>query len=162
KVVTVADQPLDGVDFPPPPAGPTPAAGTILTIAGNGLPGPAGDGGPAVAARLPGPSGLAMDRAGNLYMVDNVANRVRRVDAATGPIGNGKGSFSGDGGPATAAALSNPQGLAFDGAGNLYIADQTNGRVRKVSPDGIITTVAGGGTNALVEGADAVTVTLKL
>jgi sugar lactone lactonase YvrE len=241
KVVTVADQPLDGVDFAPPPAGSTPAAGTILTIAGNGLPGLGGDGGPAAAARLPGPQGLAIDRAGNLYMVDNVANRVRKVDAATGiistvagsttvdairflapsqsgggfsgdggpataarldtpqflavdgagnlfisdknnqrirrvdattgiittiagsgAIGNGKGHFSGDGGPATAATLANPQGLAFDGAGNLYIADQTNGRVRKVDMKGIITTVAGGGANPLTEGADAVTVTLKL
>ena len=98
-----------------------------------------------------------------------VNQRVRRVDAKTrvittvagsGPIGLGKGSFSGDGGLATAATLSGPQSLVFDPAGNLYIADNLNGRVRRVSPEGIITTVAGGGKDPVTDGADALTVTL--
>src|SRR5439155_11253610 len=82
KLVTVADQPLDGVDFPSPATGPPPAAGTILTVAGNGRPGLflGGDGGPAVFSRMPNVSGLAIDRAGNLYAVDSIWNRVRRVD----------------------------------------------------------------------------------
>jgi len=155
------------VNFPPPPTGPTPAAGTILTIAGNGLPGLGGDGGSATAARLPGTVGLAIDRVGNLYLVDNLVNRVRKIDAATGIIttvagsttidairglfpfgttGFSLGGFSGDGGPATAARLDSPQHIAVDGAGNLYISDQLNQRIRRVdAKTGIMTRVAGSG-----------------
>jgi NHL repeat-containing protein len=240
KVVTVADQPLDGVDFPPSPAGPTPAAGTILTVAGNGLPGLGGEGGPAASARLDNPGGLAIDRAGNLYVTENIVNRIHKVDGATGiltsvagsgisdtirglfpfggngsfsgdggpataakldtpqhvavdgagnlyisdlfnqrvrrvdaktgiittvvgsgPVGSSAGGFSGDGGPATSALLAGPQGIGFDAAGNLYVSDSRNNRIRKVSLDGIIRTVAGGGTDPATEGADAVSVALN-
>jgi sugar lactone lactonase YvrE len=240
KVVMVADQPLDGVDFSPAPTGTTPpAAGTILTVAGNGFAGLGGEGGPARTGRLDNPQGLALDRAGNLYIAENTVNRIHKVDAATGilttaagnttvdairflnpfgsnggfsgdggpataaqlnqpqhvavdtagnlyisdlsnnrvrrvdvntgvittivgsgPTGNGNGSYSGDGGPATAATLNAPQSLVVDATGNLYIGDNRNGRVRKVSPVGIITTVAGGGKNPVTDGADALAVTL--
>src|SRR5439155_5976027 len=93
KVVTVADQPLDGVDFPT-PAAPTPASGTILTIAGNGLGGLGGEGGPAAAARVFGPVGLAMDRAGNLYIAVNILNRIQKLDGATGLLTTVSGSGS--------------------------------------------------------------------
>ena len=138
------------------------ADGTILTVAGNGLPfelggSPVtGDGGPATAAQLTIPSGLAVDSAGSLYILDTENNRVRKV-AKDGIIttfaGNGIPGYSGDGGPATSAQLGitnqihgiNPTGLAFDGVGNLYITDDGNVRIRKISPGGIITTFAGSG-----------------
>jgi hypothetical protein len=170
ETVTVADQPVDGVDFPPPAAGTTPAPGTIVTAVGNGISGSGGDGRRATAARLNGPGGLAADKAGNLYVGDNTAHRVRKVDATTGLITTVAGSgtfdvirgltvlaspaagFSGDGGPATAAHLNAPQLLATDAAGNLYITDTRNQRVRKVDPNGIITTVAGSGPVGLNNG----------
>jgi sugar lactone lactonase YvrE len=239
KVVEIVDQPFDGVDFAPPASASTPATGTIITVAGNGQGGLGGEGGPAISARTDTPQGLALDRAGNLYIAQNIlgrvqkldgatgrlttvagrgtadvirgfiasdtlgnssgdggpatqaelfipqwvtvdgagnlyvsevrGHRVRRVDAATGmittvagsgPIGVGKGSYSGDNGPGTAATLNGPQAMAIDGAGNLYIADNLNGRVRKLSPDGILTTVAGGGKSPVTDGADALSVTL--
>jgi len=109
---------------------------------------------PATAAQITIPSGLAVDRSGNLYILDTENNRVRKVTPdgiITTFAGTGVPGFSGDGGPAVSAQLGitdhihgiNPTGLAIDGAGNLYIADDGNVRVRKVSPDGIITTVAG-------------------
>src|SRR5207247_3453872 len=91
-------------------------------------------------------SQLALDGRGNLYIADNRNHRVRKVDPAgtiTTIAGNGKPGFSGDGGPATSAQLYVPQGVAVDGAGNVYIADQFNGRVRKVNAAGTITTIAG-------------------
>jgi sugar lactone lactonase YvrE len=112
---------------------------------------------------------VAVDAAGNLYISEVRSRRVRRVDANTGiittvvgsgPVFPAPATFSGDGGPATAATLNGPQSLVFDAAGNLYIADNLNGRVRKVSPAGIITTVAGGGKDPVTDGADALTVTL--
>jgi sugar lactone lactonase YvrE len=161
--VMVADGAVDGVDFPAPTPGPTPAIGTIVTVAGNGASTFGGDGRPSGTARLPNPGGLALDAAGNLYIADNVLNRVRKVDAKTGiittvagsraidairfltPQGN-TGVFSGDGGPAVAAMLDTPQHIAVDAAGNLYISDLNNYRVRKVDArTGIITTVAGSG-----------------
>jgi uncharacterized protein (TIGR03437 family) len=111
------------------------ADGTITTIAGNGAAGFAGDGGPAPAASLNYPGGIAVDAAGNLYVNDDLNFRTRRI-AATGAIstvaGSGAQSFSGDGGPATAAALNGNFGIALDLAGNLYIADSTNNRIREV------------------------------
>jgi len=126
-------------------------AGIITTVAGNGSFGSSGDGGPATQAgfgTFGGPSQLAIDPAGNLYIVDG--NAVRMVNAASGIIttivGNGTtGGFLGDGGPATQALLSSPSGIALDSAGDLYIADFSNNRVRKVDTKGIITTVAGNG-----------------
>src|SRR5215472_1032278 len=97
------------------------------------------------------PVGVAMDASGNLFICDIVNHRVRKVDASgtiTTVAGNGTGAFSGDGGPATSASLNQPTGIAVDGAGNLFIADLGNNRVRKVATNGIITTVAGTGTGA--------------
>ena len=125
------------------------AAGVISTVAGDGTRGYGGDGGPAVAAQLDWPEGVALDGAGNLYIADVNNNRIRKVDAA-GAIstvaGDGTQGFGGDGGPATAAQLNRPTGVALDGAGNLYIAEWSNRRIRKVDAAGAISTVAGDGT----------------
>ncbi|MGH9021691.1 MAG: NHL repeat-containing protein [Acidimicrobiia bacterium] len=122
--------------------------GTIDTLAGSGRRGFSGDGGPATRARLFRPDGVAADRQGNVYVADFGNHRVRRVDSAgiiTTAVGIGTRGFSGDGGEATQAQIADPGALAVDRAGNLYIADLGNGRVRKVDPEGIITTVAGTG-----------------
>ncbi len=122
--------------------------GIITTVAGNGNRGYSGDGGPATAASLNRPYGLAVDAAGNLYIADTFNSRVRRVTPdgiITTFAGNGSDSPSGDGGPATAAGLSGPSDVAFDATGALFIADGGGDQVRKVTPDGIITTVAGTG-----------------
>jgi sugar lactone lactonase YvrE len=126
-------------------------SGTVRYVVGAGKSGRfGGDGGPATQATLNFPGAVAVDGRGNLYIADTMNHRVRKVDAATGTIstvaGTGQHRCSGDGGPATAAALNEPAALAVDGRGNLYIADQSNNRVRKVDAGtGIITTVAGTG-----------------
>ena len=122
-------------------------AGRITTLAGTGRRGDSGDGGRAASARLAYPFGVAVDGTGNVYIADSLANRVRMVGPAgkiTTVAGTGKAGYSGDGGPATAAQLASPHGLAVDGQGNLYIGDELNARVRRVSR-GAITTVAGMG-----------------
>ncbi len=125
--------------------------GTITTYAGTGTAGFSGDGGPATAATLQHPNGCAVDAAGNLYIADTGNSAVRRVTAATGVIntvaGIGLAGFAGDGGVATAAVLNNPYGVAVDTSGNVYIADTSNQRIRKVT-GGIITTIAGNGVAA--------------
>ena len=123
-------------------------AGTLTVVAGNGAAGYGGDGGPATAAQLNFPSDMAVYAAGNLYIADSLNNRIRKVDAAgniTTVAGNGTAGFSGDGGPATAASLKSPYGISIDSGGNIYIADSSNNRIRRVSPAGTIATVAGGG-----------------
>ena len=125
------------------------AAGVITTVAGFGRRGYGGDGGPAVGARLAVPRGVAADGAGNLYIADTWNHRIRKVDAAgviTTVAGNGTCCSSGDGGPAVGARLNQPRGVALDGAGNLYIADAGNNRIRKVDAAGVISTVAGRGS----------------
>jgi len=123
--------------------------GTITTIAGTGRQGFSGDGGPATSARLHDPYGVAVDGHGNVYIADRDNHRVRKVSPGgriTTIAGTGEGGYSGDGGPATAAQLHYPRGVAVDRHGNLYIADSQNFRVRMVS-GGTITTVAGTGTS---------------
>jgi len=124
-------------------------SGVITTVAGDGNCCFGGDGGPAPIAQLDGPTGVAVDSAGNLYIADTYNQRIREVSAAgiiTTLAGNGTGGYSGDGAAATAAELYYPYGVAVDTAGNLYIADSSNYRVRMVSTSGTITTVAGNGT----------------
>jgi sugar lactone lactonase YvrE len=122
--------------------------GSITTVAGTGVLGYSGDGGTAVKAQLDQPQGFAFDRAGNLYISDSANNRVRRIDARgviTTVAGNGRHGYSGDGGPATRAKLSDPYGLALDTGGNLYVAEPDDGVVRRIDTKGVITTVAGTG-----------------
>ncbi|MEW4570871.1 hypothetical protein AB1L88_23640 [Tautonia sp. JC769] len=122
----------------------------ISSPVGTGQPGFSGDGGPAREARLNGPFDVAFDRAGNLYLSDTFNHRIRRVDAETGEIstvaGSGRQGFSGDDGLAVEASLNEPYGICLDRLGNLYFADRLNRRVRKVDPAGIITTIAGNGS----------------
>ena len=124
------------------------AAGIITTVAGNGVRGFSGDGGPAAQAQLEEPFGVAADRAGNIYITDTFNHRVRKVDTAgviSTVAGNGVEGFSGDGGPAVQAQLDEPFGVAADRAGNIYIADRRNHRIRKVDAAGVISTLAGTG-----------------
>jgi sugar lactone lactonase YvrE len=125
------------------------ADGKLRLVAGSGEAGFSGDGGPAISAQLKGPVGIALDVTGNLFIVDQENNRIRKVSASgiiTTVAGNGSRGYSGDGGPATSAQLSYPNGIAVDSAGNLYISDVSSNRIRKVSDSGIITTVAGNGS----------------
>jgi uncharacterized protein (TIGR03437 family) len=129
------------------------AAGTgvISVFAGNGLTSGGGDGGLAVGASLSYPAGLAFDSSGNLYIVDVFNSNVRKVDTngiiSTVAGDGGQGGFSGDGGLATQALLANPQGVAVDKSGNLYIVDRGNQRIRMVNASsGIISTIAGSST----------------
>jgi len=137
------------------------AAGVVIAIAGSGTRGFGGDGGPALAALLSSPRGIALDAAGNLYFSDLSNHRVRKITASgviTTIAGNGTAGFAGDNGPATSAQLNRPEGLAIDSAGNIFIADSANNRIRKVSsPGGVITTVAGNGNPAFFgEGVAAI------
>ncbi|MEU5313944.1 RICIN domain-containing protein [Streptomyces sp. NPDC021562] len=124
------------------------ADGVISTVAGTGTAGSRGDGGPAVAAQLNGMHGLAWGGAGDLYIADCNNHRVRKV-TADGVIstvaGTGVAGFGGDDGPAASARLNSPVGVAVDSAGVLYICDYGNHRLRKVTADGVISTVAGTG-----------------
>lgn len=121
--------------------------GIISTYAGNGARGYSGDGGPATSASLNQPYGVAVDPSGNLYIADRNNNRIRQVSpdgTITTVVGNGTAGFSGDGGAAATAMLNGPLAVTVDSAGNFYIADTLNNRIRKVN-GGIITTVAGSG-----------------
>src|SRR5213076_2555874 len=111
------------------------ATGIITTVAGGGS--TLGDGGAATSASLYDPTAVALDASGNLYIADQNNHRIRKVDAATGIIttvaGNGSPAFAGDGGAATSASLNYPDSVALDASGNLYVADQNNHRIRKVT-----------------------------
>jgi trimeric autotransporter adhesin len=122
------------------------ANGKIRLAAGNGIMGYSGDGRAATSAQLNAPQSIALDSMGNLYIADTNNNRIRKVTPAgiiSTVAGNGSAVFAGDGGSATAAGLNNPIGVAVDSAGSLFIADHNNNRIRKVTPDGKIQTVAG-------------------
>src|ERR1700684_3890617 len=127
-------------------------SGIISTYAGTGLPGYSGDRGPAINAEINSPTGLALDVKGNLYVADTGNSLVRRI-ATDGTIntvaGNGISTFAGDNGPATSAQI-DPTAVAVDSQGNLYIADGFNFRIRKVDTNGIITTIAGNGTEGFL------------
>ena len=119
---------------------------TITTVAGSDSAG--GDGGPATQAQLTAPYGVTTDSEGNIYIPDTENHRIRKVDTEgiiTTFAGTGEEGYGGDGGPATEAKLDWPTGVAADDDGNVYIADRNNERVRKVDPEGIITTFAGTG-----------------
>jgi len=129
-------------------------SGLLTVVAGDGTlcqnaTASCGDGGPAIAAKLNLPTGVAVDGSGNVYIADLGDARIRKVDASgiiTTVAGNGNAGFSGDGGPATGAKLNSPAGVTLDHAGNFYIADFGNARIRKVDSRGIITTAAGNGS----------------
>jgi VCBS repeat-containing protein len=126
------------------------SSGIITTVAGTGTGGYTTDGIAATLSELHTPRSVAVDAAGNLYIADQVNNRIRKVDAAgiiTTYAGDGTPAFSGDGGPSTAAQVFDPYGITTDDTGNVYFADFGNGRIRKISTSGIISSVAGGGTS---------------
>ncbi len=134
--------------------------GIITGIAGSGTQGFLGDGGIATAGELNMPAAVAADDAGNIYIADENNNRIRKV-SSTGIIttiaGNGTPGYSGDGGIATNAQLHNPVGICLDGAGIIYVADMYNNAIRKITPSGIITTIAGNGTNSYTGDGGAAT-----
>ncbi len=140
-----------------------PSSGVIATIAGGTTSGNGGDRGPATAATFKSITGMAIDTAGNIYLADSGANRVRMIAAATGVItafaGTGNDGATGDGGQATAATLSllAPSPLAVDSKGNVYIGDGNNLKVRMVNPAGVISTVAGNGAFGRPDGGSALT-----
>jgi sugar lactone lactonase YvrE len=144
-----------------------PGTGIITTVAGTiGVLGYSGDGGPATAATFNSPNGIALDAAGNLFVADTANNCVRRVDGLTGLVttiaGTGVGGYNGDHIQAKTARLNAPWSVSLDPAGSIYVADQENHRVRKIDASGVITTVAGTGIGGFSgDGALATAATLN-
>jgi uncharacterized protein (TIGR03437 family) len=143
-----------------------PVSGVVANAAGNGAGGAAGDGGAARLAELNQPSGCALDSSGNLFIADTGNHRVRKVTAAgtiTTVAGSGDPAFGGDEGAATAASLSAPRGVAVDDNGDIFIADTGNHRIRQITPDGIIHTIAGqNGAGFAGDGGPAASALLNL
>ncbi len=132
---------------------PTPGALPVTTFAGTGAPG--ADNGTALSASFYNPSGVALDGSGNLFVVDSVNQRIRKIDtsgAVTTFAGSSFGFLNGNG---TAARFANPHGIAVDTSGNVYVADTDNNAIRKITPAGAVTTLAGSGTPGWVDGAGA-------
>ncbi|RMF95717.1 MAG: hypothetical protein D6734_05085 [Candidatus Schekmanbacteria bacterium] len=142
------------------------SSGIITTIAGTGSPGD-DDGEVATLAKIDQPVDIILDSAGNIYFADIQNDKIKKIDAVTGIIdtiaGTGNAGYSGDGGPAISAKLKDPSGIALDSTGNLYIADSSNNRIRKVDlTTGIITTVAGIGSGGYSgDGGPAVAAKIK-
>lgn len=123
-------------------------AGIITTVGGNNTVGYSGDGGPATNAQMDYPSGLCVDKAGNIFIADLYNSRVRKIDTEgiiTTIAGIGTKAFSGDGGPATSAEINNVSAICIDTAGTIYFTDYNNYRIRKVDKAGFISTIAGNG-----------------
>jgi len=123
-------------------------AGNIATVGGSGEFADSGDGGPAIAAGIRSPGGLALSPKDELYIAEAGTSRIRKIDPAgiiTTVAGTGEPGFSGDGGPANQAMIKSPQRMVFDHEGNLYFTDRDNNRIRRIDVAGIITTVAGHG-----------------
>src|ERR1700723_1553814 len=118
-----------------------------MTIAGTGAAGYSGDGGRATSAQLALPSGVAVDSSGTLYIADTNNQRIRKVSGGTITTiaGTGEQNYTGDGAAGASATLDSPTGVAVDAAGNVYIADRHNQRIRELSASGTITTLAGSG-----------------
>ena len=139
---------------------------TITTIAGTGAQGYFGDGGPATSATLDDPRGIVTDPAGNVYFCDRDNDVVRKIDTngiITTIAGTGSAGYNGDNIPGTQAQLNTPWRVTMDPAGNLYIADAVNDRIRKLAPNGIITTVAGNGNPGYSgDGGPAINATLRI
>lgn len=142
-------------------------AGNISTIAGTGVAGYSGDGGTAITAKINHPMGIATDAAGNVFFADFNNNVVRKINLAgtiTTIAGNGTAGFAGDGGPAAAPAceLNSPVAVFVDGGNNIYISDNGNQRIRRISPGGIINTIAGTGATGYVgDGGPAIAAVLN-
>ncbi len=140
----------------------TASTGKISTVAGNGTMGFSGDGGAAISAKLSIPTGVILDAIGNIYIADANNQRIRKVTTSTSIIttiaGTGTQGYSGDGGAATSAKLGNPRDLAIDASGNIYIADESNNCVRKITKSsGKISTIAGDGTSGFMgDGGQAI------
>ena len=139
-------------------------AGVITTVAGTGVRGHTGDGGPATAASLARPAGMALDGQGNLFVADSEANRVRLIETdgiITTVAGDGTPAFGGDGSAATSAQLYQPQAVAFGPFGDLFISDRLNRAIRRVAPDGVISTIAHDpGTSTIAEDGPALASTI--
>jgi sugar lactone lactonase YvrE len=141
------------------------ASAAISTIAGNGMYGFSGDGGPAVSAEFDDPAGICGDESGNIYVADEFNNRIRKISSGgiiSTVAGCGARGYSGDGGAATLAEFYYPSGVAVDVAGNIFIADESNNCIRKVNLQGIISTIAGNGVSGYMgDGGPAVAAELN-